>query len=121
MATEVVHNVNAKLDGKFYTTAAGTIFLAHRRRRDIYQDKWAWCINESTLRRCRELNVVGVGVLWKDKQTRLVHLSHIEDFFGPSSFFVFKGVRQRALPLNCFRVITGNSETVLGKVVRIGR
>lgn len=119
MAAEEIHTINGRLDGKFYTLPAGMIYLAHRNKRDIYRDRHAWCLHESTLRRCQELRVTAVGVLWKNRQTRLVHLSHIEDFYGPDSFFVFKGARQRGLPLKCFRIDTSNEETNLGKLIRL--
>lgn len=106
--------------GMFYETPAGShIYLAHRKRSQIYKLKWAWCIDIRTLDDCRARGIMAIGVLWKDKGKKFCHLTHIDDFFGPNSFFHFGDTKQRGLPLKCFRIDPSRSEKVIATAVKI--
>ncbi len=95
------------------------IYLAHCRRSQVNRRKHAWCLDVSVLEKCRAEGVTAVGVLWKDKGRKMTHLTLLEDFFGPDSFFHFGDTKQRGLPLKCFRVDPAKCAKVIGSAVKI--
>lgn len=120
MAVRQPHKVFGHFYGMFYETSTGKkLYLAHRKRKQIYELKWAWCIDLITLNKCRDLGVEAVGVIWRDAGKTKVHLTHIDDFFGPASFSHFGDTRQRGLPLKCFRVDPAKSAKIIEKIVKI--
>ena len=120
MTLRIPHMVMGKFYGMFYETDAGTrLYLAHRKRKQIYQLKWAWCLDISTLLKCREQGVTSVGIIWKDGKNTMIHLTHIDDFYGPNSFFHFGDTKQRGLPLKSFRVNPARSAALIASVVKI--
>lgn len=119
MAREL-HKVAGKFYGIWYNTEGGNrLYLAHRKRDQIFREKNAWCIDIYTLERCREQGVKAIGVLIKDGSQRLLWLTLVEDFFGAQSFSHFAHVRQRGLPLPHFRIDPMKSPKVIAKSLRI--
>ena len=117
-AVRTKHSVNGAMDGVFYETAAGTkMYLAHRTRKQIYQERWAWCIDQTTLLKCKALGITAIGVVWRQARFKLVHLTHVDDFFGEHSFMRFEGTRNRCLPMKRFRIDPLLRETLIQKVV----
>ena len=120
MGKREMHKVAGRFYGVWYTTDAGhRLYLAHRKRDDIWREKNAWCVDIYTLERCREQGIHAIGVLIKDKGQRLVWLTHVEDFFGPHSFSHFAHVRQRGLPLPHFRIDPMKAPDVIARSLRI--
>jgi hypothetical protein len=106
--------------GMFYEGPAGRrLYLAHQRRSQINRLKNAWLINVSTLEKCRAEGVTVVGVRWKEGGKKFTHLTLLDDFFGPDSFFQFGDTKQRGLPLKCFRIDPAKCAKVIGSAVRL--
>lgn len=113
------HTVNGKFYGMFYALEDGrSLYLAHRTPSQILFAKAAWCLDESTLRRCRTMGIYAVGVAMRRKGRPEVYLTHIDDFYGPNSFTHFGDAPQRGLPAQCFRL---NPNTVTASIERRAR
>ena len=99
------HTVNGRFYGIFYTLPSGKrLYLAHRSPSQVYRERMAWCIDESTLIRCRDRGVEAVGVTLRVRGKVHVYLTALEDFYGPHSFSHFGDTLQRGLPLKRFRI-----------------
>lgn len=120
MWIRIPHLIMGRFYGMFYEEPSGRrLYLAHRKRSQIYFLKYAWCLDISTLDKCREQGVTAIGIRWKDKGKKYTHLTHIDDFFGPHSFFHFGETKQRGLPLKHFRVDPAKCAKVIGSAVKL--
>lgn len=114
------HTVLGAFTGMFYETADGNrLYLAHRTIRQVDRRRKAWLLEASTLDRCRDQGIAAVGVICRKNGARRVYLTHIDDFFGEHSFAVFGAVRQRGLPLACFRVDPIRSDRVVRAAIKL--
>jgi hypothetical protein len=114
------HKIMGAFSGMFYDGPNDQrLYLAHRKRREIHRLRHAWLINVSTLEKCRAEGYTVVGVRWRDKGKGYTHLTLLEDFFGPDSFFHFGDTKQRGLPLKCFRIDPSKSEKVIAAAVKL--
>jgi hypothetical protein len=114
------HTVMGAFTGVFYETPAGNkLYLAHRTSRKIERRRQAWLIEESTLAKCRDMNIEAVGVIWRKNGAKRIHLTHINDFYGEHSFFKFDGVKYRGLPLVRFRIDPTKSEEIIKRSIRV--
>ena len=121
MALREQHKVNGRFYGVYYETAGGfKIYLAHRQRKQIFRERYAWCIDVSTLERFRARGVKAVGVIVREAGKRLIWLTLLDDFFdSPYSFAHWGDTRQRGLPLSRFRIDPVSSDAAIAKAVRI--
>lgn len=117
------HTINSRFYGCFYELPSGrTLYLAHRTPGQVYRAKTAWCLDESTLSKCRALGISSVGVVVRRGKKPLFYLTHIDDFYDPAkSFSHFGDSPQRGLPTKWFRIHPGNSSAALSRITAIGR
>lgn len=115
------HTINGKLVGVYYNTAKGNrLYLAHRKRADVYRRHNAWCFDTALLERLRGQGIAVVGVVRREGKLRLIWLTWLEDFFlSPHAFAHMHGCRQRALPLAHFRIDPNRSVAVIEAAMRV--
>jgi hypothetical protein len=121
MVKRVPHTVNQKFYGTWYHFDDGrVIYLARRKEREIFQAKWAWCIDHRTLQLCRERGCWAVGVLVRKEGKWQVWATHIDDFYdSPHSFRHRYETLQRGLPLAKFRVRPDTRAKAIERAMRI--
>ncbi|MFM0095584.1 hypothetical protein PQQ87_08225 [Paraburkholderia nemoris] len=116
----VPHTVNGKFYGRWYHLDSGRIiYLAHRKEREIFQAKWAWCIDHRTLEQSRQRGCWAIGVIIKKEGKRQVWLTHVDDFYGEHSFRHRYETLQRGLPLSKFRVRPDTRAKAIERAMRI--
>lgn len=117
---EFVHTVNSRFYGKFYYLENGqALYLAHRKRSEVFQAKNAWTIDLATLNRIKSQGIKVVGVVCKSGSDKLFWLTDVDDFFGIHSFAHFGDSRQRGLPLSRFKLNPGIIERHIMKSIKI--
>ena len=114
------HKVNGRFYGSFYYLEDDTaMYLAHRKRREVFQAKNAWCIDLSTLNEIKNRSISIVGNVCKSGKDKFVWMTPVEDFFGFNSFAHIGDTRQRGLPLNCFKLNPGLVERHIARSIKI--
>lgn len=104
----------------YHLTDGRSVYLAHRKRKDVFHMKNAWTIDISTLEMCRSQGIEVVGVLVATKAAKFVWMTPLDDFFkSPHSFAHFGDTKQRGLPLTRFAVNPGTSRRLIEKAVKI--
>lgn len=99
------HNVNFKPHGAWFQLDDGRgLYLAYRRKRDIYRKRNAFGIERIALEDTLERGFKFAGVVVKDGKRKLFYATPVEDFFGPESFTHPQNILQRCLPLSRFAV-----------------
>lgn len=115
------HTVNGRFYGGWYYLPSGqVIYVAHRKMREIYRKRHAWCIDRYTLEECvnRGVNFVAVAVR-RGKKPAMFFLTPTADFFGPMSFEHIGDTRQRGLPLDAFRKNPSKSAAFIHSAMKI--
>lgn len=116
----IPHSVNSRFYGNFYFLNNGqAMYLAHRKRREVFQARNAWCLDLSTLNKIKSQGITVVGVIVKSGNDKLVWMTDIEDFFGIHSFAHFGDSRQRGLPLSRFKLNPGIIERHIRKAIKL--
>lgn len=106
--------------GGFYELPSGkTVYLAHRKRTEVFRAKNAWCIDLKTLEECRERGINYIGVVTKSGNDVFYYVTPLEDMFGPHSFAHFGDTRQRGLPVTKFRMNPAITPAIIAKAVRV--
>lgn len=114
------HKVNSRHYGCYYYLSDGrALYLAHRKRREVFRERNAWCIDLSTLNQIRDKGITTVGVMCKSGKDYLYWVTHIDDFFGDHSFGHFGDTRQRGLPLTRFALHPDIIEKYIKRSMRI--
>lgn len=114
------HSVNSRFYGAFYYLDNGqALYLAHRKRREVFQARNAWCIDLSTLNQIKARGIDTVGVVCKSGADKFFWITHVEDFFGIHSFGHFGDSRQRGLPLARFRLNPGIMTRHISKAIKV--
>lgn len=100
------HMKNGRFYGAFYYLDNGkAMYLAHRKRREVFQVKNAWCIDLSTLNECKARGIDTIGVVTQSSVGKFFYITPLADMFdSPHSFAHFGDTRQRGLPLTKFRL-----------------
>lgn len=112
--------VNGKFYGnKYYLNNGQAMYLAHRKRSEVFHAKNAWTIDLSTLNEMKSQGITVVGVICKAGNDKLVWITDIEDFFGIHSFAHFGDSRQRGLPLSRFKLNPGIIERHIRKAIKL--
>ena len=112
--------VNGRFYGNTYFLDNGqAMYLAHRKRSEVFQAKNAWTIDLSTLNKIKSQGIKVVGVVCKSGGDKLFWLTDIEDFFGIHSFAHFGDSRQRGLPLSRFKLNPGIIERHIMKSIKL--
>lgn len=102
------HTVNSRFYGMFYYFPDGkAMYLAHRKRAEVFRAKNGWCIDLATLKTIKDKGITVVGVVCRSGGERSYWVTDIEDFFGIHSFAHFGDSRQRGLPLTRFKLNPG--------------
>jgi hypothetical protein len=116
------HTVNGRFYGIFYTLDDGRkLYLAHRTPGQVFFEKAAWCLDDSTLRKCESLGIDAVGVVLRMRGKATVYLTHRDDFNGPHSFRHYGDAPQRGLPMRRFRINPSTSYEAIERLSKIGR
>lgn len=117
----VPHTINGRFYGMFYFLDDGrSLYLAHRKMKEVFHMKNAWCIDMMTLKEAERRGVNVIGVLVGKGKSRKFWLTERRDFFdSPYSFDHYGDTRQRGLPTTMFRVNPLTSETHISKSVKI--
>lgn len=104
----IPHKVNSRHYGAFYHFPDGrAVYLAHRKRSEVFRAKNAWTIDLATLSLIKSKGIATCGVVCKSGADLFFWVTDIEDFFGIHSFSHFGDSRQRGLPLTRFKVNPG--------------
>lgn len=92
--------------GAFYYLDNGkALYLAHRKRREVFRAKNAWTLDVATLRECQDRGIDTVGVVTQSGKTKFFYLTPLDDFFNhPDSFAHFGDTKQRGLPVTQFKI-----------------
>lgn len=116
----IPHKVNSRHYGGFYYLDNGqAMYLAHRKRSEVFKAKNAWCLDLSTLNKIKDCGITTVGVVCKSGGDRYYWLTHVDDFFGFHSFAHFGDSRQRGLPLTRFKLNPGLIEKYIKRSMRV--
>lgn len=116
----VPHIKLGRFYGAFYYMDDGrAVYLAHRKRTEIYYAKNAWCIDLKTLEECKERGISYVGVVTKSASDTFYYLTPLDDMWGVHSFAHFGDTRQRGLPVTKFRMNPAITPAVIAKAVRV--
>lgn len=114
------HRVNGRFYGAFYYLDDGTaLYLAHRKRREVFQAKNAWTIDLATLREVQFRGISVIGVVCKSGKEKFIWMTPLEDFFGFNSFTHIGDTRQRGLPLNCFKIKPGLASKHIARSMKV--
>ena len=115
------HKINGRFYGAFYQLKSGeSIYLAHRKKREIYRMKNAWCLDTRTLEECIRRGIKYAGVVIRSEGVTQYYVTPIKDFFdSPHSFPHFGDTRQRGLPLNCFLINPMKTTRHITKAMKI--
>lgn len=114
------HTVNHRHYGAFYYFDNGkAMYLAHRKRREVFQAKHAWCLDLSTLNLIKDRGIATVGIACKSGGEKLFWITDIDDFFGIHSFAHFGDSRQRGLPLTRFKLNPGIIEKHIARSMKV--
>ena len=114
------HRVNGKFYGCFYYLNNGqAAYLAHRKRREVFQAKNAWCIDLRTLEACKARGISVIGIVAKSGADKFFWIAPVDDFFGVHSFAHFGDTRQRGLPLSRFPINPGKCMKRIERSVKI--
>ena len=106
--------------GGFYELPTGkTVYLAHRKRTEVFRMINAWTIDLITLEECRERGINYIGVVTKSGNDVFYYITPREDMLGPHSFAHFGDTRQRGLPVTKFRMIPAITPAIIAKSVRV--
>lgn len=121
MVKRVPHTVNGRFYGMWYYLADGRlIYLAHRRRKEIYRAKMAWRLDMTLLDEAKCRGAVAVGVICKSGKDTHFYLTRPSDFFdSPFSFSHWGETKQRGLPLSRFRVNPSTDRKVIAATMRL--
>jgi hypothetical protein len=103
----------------YYLPSGKAMYLAHRKRREVFHAKNAWTLDLSTLNMLKSQGITVVGVICKAGNDKLVWMTDIEDFFGAHSFAHFGDSRQRGLPLSRFKLNPGIIERHIRKAIKL--
>lgn len=92
--------------GAFYYLDSGkAVYLAHRKRKEVYRAKNAWTIDLATLQECKERGIDTIGVVTQAAGVKFFYLTPLDDFYNnPHSFAHFGDTRQRGLPVTQFKI-----------------
>ena len=114
-----LHKVLGAFHGIFYETEGGNLlYLAHKKHRQMIRP-YSWAIEVSVLDKCRAEGIDAVGIICKHEGKRMIWLTHIDDFYGPDSKFLFADTKMRVLPVKLFRIDPAKSEKVIARRVRL--
>lgn len=120
MITRRPHTINGNFYGLFYFLDSGKgIYLAHRRRKDVYRAKHAWTLDLVTLRECEALGVEYVGVVYRMKKDKYFYATPVENFFSKDSFYHFGATPQRGLPLACFQINPASDLKLISSAMKL--
>ena len=98
------HAVNGVFSGVWIELDDRKVYLAFRTKRHLIKND-SWGIDQSFLYRAKERGVEFVGVVTKRGKKFDVYLARLQDWFDdPYAFPHYTEVRQRAMPLNRFRI-----------------
>lgn len=103
----------------YYLSGDRAVYIAHRKRSEIFHKRTAWCIDVATLEECKALGIKYVGVVTQNSVGKFFYLTLLEDFYGEFSFAHFGETRQRGLPVMKFRFHPGLTVPVIEKAVKV--
>lgn len=114
------HRVNGRFYGAFYYLDNGqAIYLAHRKRSEVFNAKNAWCLDLRTLEECKNRGINIIGIVTKNSTGKFFWIAPVEEFFGVHSFSHFGDTRQRGLPLSRFALNPGKCVKRIASAVKI--
>ena len=114
------HRRMGRFYGGFYHLDDGrVVYIAHRKRTEVFRAKQSWCIDLSTLEDCKAQGIQCIGVVTESKVGKFFYLKLLEDFFGPHSHSHFGDTRQRGLPLVKFRLNPSTIPALIAKAVKL--
>jgi hypothetical protein len=114
------HTSNGRFYGCFYTLDNGVqLYLAHRKRREVFQARSSWCLDLSTLNEVKRRGISIIGIVCKSGKDKFFWVCDVADFFGIHSFAHMGDTRQRGLPLSCFKLTPGLIEKHIAKSIKL--
>lgn len=118
---KVKHSVNGKFYGMWYFFDSGvSVYLAHRKLREIYRKKSAWCIDTATLEEAKQKGVKFAGVVCRVGKDAHYYIAKVDDFFNsPYSFRHFGDTWQRGLPLSRFPINPASKPGYIASSMRL--
>lgn len=115
------HHRMGRFYGAFYYLDNGkALYLAHRKRSEVFHAKSAWCIDVTTLLECQAKGIETIGVVTKNATGTFFYLTPLDDFFNsPHSFSHHGDTRQRGLPLIKFRINPATDPSRIAVAVKV--
>lgn len=114
------HHRMGRFYGAFYYLDNGkAVYLAHRKRSEVFQAKNSWTIDNSTLEDCRAKGINTIGIVTKSAAGTFFYITPLEDFYGIHSFPHFGDTKQRGLPLMKFRINPATNPAVIAGAIKV--
>lgn len=119
-----LHSINGEPYGEWVRWPDGrACYVAYRTSRSKttgpYKKRSAWLIDADTLMKAEQQGIDTIIVCWLRGKKRQFFATYRKDFFGPHSFGITLGLKQRGLPMVRFRINPGSDRSVIAATMNM--